>query len=321
PSYYETFKRSFVLNIVRRFFLTVDIPSPTLHSSIFDQIKPTTTSLYSSGVDSISIAEPRKPWYSAAVSRFIPSRYSSSQQTFNFSHPKLPMGYSLRRSHTAPVLSSDAMGLCSCVFKRRNLPPPANDRSQNQTLATTISSPPPCATCHPDLHLPQPRTISVKQRHSIYMSNDRMFSEYSSSDDDDESSARILQIENLVSLEDGHWTKVVEKCRRNRNQEGEEEQEEGGEQVGRRRVSRLYVYPLAYLLIWLPSIAYYIVSTHVYFTAFQADRLNSALRPRSLDMSHLPAHWTPGQNMNRVWPYYELLTDGVWGSRQLAWLT
>ncbi|KAJ2405451.1 hypothetical protein GGF41_007077 [Coemansia sp. RSA 2531] len=71
----------------------------------------------------------------------------------------------------------------------------------------------------------------------------------------------------------------------------------------------------------MPSIFYYILSTYVYYTAFQTGRLDSiGVHTRSLDMSRLPAHWTHGQNMNRVWPYYQRLTAGIWGSEQLGWL-
>ncbi|KAJ2508161.1 hypothetical protein IWW47_000755 [Coemansia sp. RSA 2052] len=334
PSYYETFKRSFALNFVRRFFLTVDIPSPTISESIFDQIGTPTTHCDSNSVRSAECAKrvstssdggmlALKRWYSA-VSRLIATR--RSQQNF---HPAKCGDHFLRRSHTAPVLTSDGMGLCSCVFKRRG----DADHSRNQTLATTaISSPPPCAACHPDLYS-MSRSVSVKKRYmpdkcpaifgsshniEIYACNDqRLFSEYLDSSDD-ESSAQIVQIEaveKLVSLEDGHWTKVVERCRDDR-----QSPDTAPKQATRRVVSRLYVYPLAYLLVWLPSIAYYVVSTYVYYTGFQSGRLDSGLRGRSLDMSHLPAHWTPGQNMNRVWPYYQRLTKGVWGSEQLGCL-
>ncbi|KAJ2870560.1 hypothetical protein H4R27_006834, partial [Coemansia aciculifera] len=122
-SYYETFKRSFVLNIVRRFFLTVDIPSPTIPESIFNQCgkdqgsimthcdKHSMRSTTESSDLPPSIQQESdgllalKRWYSA-VSRLV-------------SRPSQVLGHPLRRSHTAPVLTSDAMGLCSCVFKRR----------------------------------------------------------------------------------------------------------------------------------------------------------------------------------------------------------
>ncbi|KAJ2744472.1 hypothetical protein GGI20_002946 [Coemansia sp. BCRC 34301] len=325
-SCYEPFKRSFVANFVRRFFLAVDIPSPTIPASIFDKIGPPSSANSSHRVDSYACSTDirnidnrvsdngLKRWYSA-LSRLITAaaaRRNNSQQSFH--------GYpQLRRSHTAPVLTSDAMGLCSCVFKRRS-----HDHSQNQTPDTTtaiLSPPAPCATCNSHLQLPVSRSVSVKRRFTldeyplesaninIFASNNLVYSDYYCSDDsDDESSARIVQVEKLVSLEDGHWAQVVDKCRHDR-----------GQRVP--RVSRLYVYPLAYLLVWLPSIAYYVVSTHVYYTAFRSARLDSVVgSKRSLDMSRLPAHWTGSQNMHRVWPYYQRLTEGVWGSDQLGWL-
>ncbi|KAJ2748732.1 hypothetical protein GGI19_005989 [Coemansia pectinata] len=330
-SYYETFKRSFVLNIVRRFFLTVDIPSPTIPESIFNQCgkdqgsilthcdKHSMRSTTESSDLPPSIQQESdgllalKRWYSA-VSRLVSRR---SQV----------LGHPLRRSHTAPVLTSDAMGLCSCVFKRRggHSPEPMDQSiSRNQTL--TVSPPAPCV-CHQSPHIP--RSISVKRRYAeplhistlgIY-THGGPFSVYS-----DESSAQIVEIEaveKLVSLEDGHWTKVVEKCRGERKQAFADEVLVGpGSMVlSRRSISRLYVYPLAYLLIWMPSIFYYVLSTYVYYTGFQSGRLDTiSVHTRSLDMSRLPAHWTPGQNMNRMWPYYQRLTAGIWGSEQLGWL-
>ncbi|KAJ2330366.1 hypothetical protein GGH92_009556, partial [Coemansia sp. RSA 2673] len=143
-SYYESFKRSFVLNIVRRFFLTVDIPSPTIPESIFnhcgqDQTSilthcdsiPSTTELPLSVYSRESSPSALKRWCSA-VSRLV------SRRSQVFGHP-------LRRSHTAPVLTIDGMGLCSCVFKRRGQSPEPMGYSRNQTLS-------PCA-CQPPLQL------------------------------------------------------------------------------------------------------------------------------------------------------------------------
>ncbi|KAJ2733131.1 hypothetical protein IW152_003288 [Coemansia sp. BCRC 34962] len=185
------------------------------------------------------------------------------------------------------------------------------------------------------LDLQIPRSISVKRRHTgspsgsikcrdlptldIYSSQEGPFSEYS------DESARIMEIETverLVSLEDGHWTKAVEKCRDSRNKHTAFASDNPAAIIpqttpSNRCISRMYVYPLAYLLVWLPSVAYSVLSTYVYFTGFQS---NGGIHVRSLDMSRLPAHWTPGQNMNRMWPYYQRLTEGIWGSEQLGWL-
>ncbi|KAJ1817689.1 hypothetical protein IWW57_002947 [Coemansia sp. S610] len=316
-SYYETFKRSFVLNIVRRLFLTVDIPSPTLPESIFNHCGSDQRSITHCDRQSARSVETSCHWTSSSVERpdslFALKRWCSALSRL-VARPssQLVMGHSLRRSHTAPVLTSDGMGLCSCVFKRPS--PQPGIQSRNQTLT---ASPPPC-TCYSQPQIP--RSISVKRRHDSPPSPFRCrdlstldiysqgpFSEYSES-------ARIVEIETvekLVSLEDGHWTKVVEKCRDDRSKHASDPDIRRAP-----RISRMYVYPLAYLLVWLPSVVYNVLSTFVYFTGFQSRGFHT----RGIDMGRLPAHWTPGDNMNRMWPYYQRLTAGVWGSEQLGWL-
>ncbi|KAJ2007640.1 hypothetical protein H4R26_000660 [Coemansia thaxteri] len=384
-NYYETFKRSFVLNIVRRFFLTVDIPSPTIPESIFDQIgreedvRPeeilsvthcdmpsslhSTTESPADGCStaphylassSLNVAGDQEPdgrqtlkrWYSA-VSRLV----STKRSQHALRAP--PLHHPLRRSHTAPVLNLDGMGLCNCVFRRPHQTPATAQYAPHQapSLATHGHST-PCTQCNNELQArpAASRTFSVKRRHAdvsidsfdyqtdkirqifgstldhnanrrvqIYTAHEESSSIYS-----DESSAQIVQVEaveKLVSLEDGHWAKVVEQCRGERAAVASDPSvdREPGDSLGKRRfISRLYVYPLAYLLIWTPSIFYYFLSTYVYYTGFQSSK--SLVHRRSLDMSHLPAHWTSGQNMNRAWPIYQRLTTDVWGSNQLGWL-
>ncbi|KAJ2490390.1 hypothetical protein IWW37_003207 [Coemansia sp. RSA 2050] len=340
-SYYEGFKRSFVLNIVRRLFLTVDIPSPTISESIFNHCGSDQRSTYCDRQSTRSV-ETSCHWTSSSGdypdSLFALKRWCSAISRLVSRPPSshLAMGHSLRRSHTAPVLTSDGMGLCSCVFKRQASPSPEpasqGAQSRNQTLT---ASPPPPSSCSCYSQLQIPRSISVKRRHTgspsgsikcrdlptldIYSSQEGPFSEYS------DESARIMEIETverLVSLEDGHWTKAVEKCRDSRNKHTAFASDNPAAIIpqttpSNRCISRMYVYPLAYLLVWLPSVAYSVLSTYVYFTGFQS---NGGIHVRSLDMSRLPAHWTPGQNMNRMWPYYQRLTEGIWGSEQLGWL-
>ncbi|KAJ2396341.1 hypothetical protein GGI23_003952, partial [Coemansia sp. RSA 2559] len=116
----------------------------------------------------------------------------------------------------------------------------------------------------------------------------------------------------LSSMEDeGSWMAAVEKCRSTRSQP------EAG------KLSRLYVYPLAYIAVWLPALVYCVMSTYVYHRAFEANGgfFSSPLHAkRAVHLADLPAHWTQPHNMHRAWPYYAAATHGVSGSSRLSWL-
>ncbi|KAJ2356628.1 hypothetical protein GGF43_001945, partial [Coemansia sp. RSA 2618] len=145
-------------------------------------------------------------------------------------------------------------------------------------------------------HAVQPRRVSIYTcaNHHINESPRVSFSD----EDDDDESARIINIERLPSppppaQANGGWSAAVTQCRTMRE----------AAIVGHKpvpRVSRLYVYPLAYALMWLPSIIYFVMSTRVYFSAFHGV---SQLSKRSVDMGGLPAHWTHEDNANRAWPF------------------
>ncbi|KAJ2848066.1 hypothetical protein J3B02_004029 [Coemansia erecta] len=126
------------------------------------------------------------------------------------------------------------------------------------------------------------------------------------------SSPQKAHVEKLASLEEGHWTSAVERCRMER-----QSQLDLAEKSPKPRISRLYVYPLAYIVIWLPSIVYYIMSTYVYYSAFESPGHHWK---KSLDFSGLPGHWTEGQNMNHAWPYLTRITEGVPGSKNIGWM-
>ncbi|KAJ1665777.1 hypothetical protein EV178_002912 [Coemansia sp. RSA 1646] len=116
----------------------------------------------------------------------------------------------------------------------------------------------------------------------------------------------------LSSLEEGSWMATVEKCRSNRSYASNN----GG------KISRLYVYPLAYVALWLPSLVYCVMSTYVYHRAFESDDgfLNTHVKRGGVDLTDLPAHWTHPENMHRAWPYYLVATHGIAGSSRLSWL-
>ncbi|KAJ2764806.1 hypothetical protein IWQ56_004346, partial [Coemansia nantahalensis] len=146
-SYYEQFKLSFVHNIVRWFTITTDIPSPTLLPSIFDSIGRegcrgataassstmycefcrSSTDITASGqADNASRSDSQRSslgggehsgglrrWYSALARLVV----RPNPRAADVAARPLP-SRGLRRSHTAPALPRQAMGLCSCVFRR-----------------------------------------------------------------------------------------------------------------------------------------------------------------------------------------------------------
>ncbi|KAJ2725633.1 hypothetical protein GGI07_001133 [Coemansia sp. Benny D115] len=108
----------------------------------------------------------------------------------------------------------------------------------------------------------------------------------------------------------GRWAMAVEKCRQDRHLQPTA------------RVSRLYVYPLAYVAIWLPSIAYWMMSTYVYYRSFQQHAGKDAVSKRMVHFSGLPAEWTESANMNRAWPYFVHAApkDSTYGRDALVWM-
>ncbi|KAJ1822686.1 hypothetical protein LPJ75_000296 [Coemansia sp. RSA 2598] len=414
-SYYEQFKRSFVNNIVRRFIITTDIPSPTIAQSIFDRIAKNPHECANSTlcdychssetpgqVDSKLASVERlnapvggetrtlKRWYSALTGLLSkPAKAPSSAQN----NAQLAV-YSLRRSHTAPVFTSDKATMCNQMFKRPARSPAATDSiasyennndldddctkygvtSQEHTLIMTeycdplsrfrnfgvkkrqepsndssvlpdsayvsekihrlfgasVEIPPhaihrvsvhtsgpaypmPARTAPPTSLSPQPSSAGNKAADSSGDANaagsceSPSLSVYSQS-----SGPQKNHVEKLASLEEGHWTSAVERCRMER-----QSQLDLAEKSPRLRISRLYVYPLAYIAIWLPSIVYYIMSTYVYYSAFESSGHHWK---KSLDFGGLPGHWTEGQNMNRAWPYLTRIMDNVPGSKNIGWM-
>ncbi|KAJ2402255.1 hypothetical protein GGI23_000838, partial [Coemansia sp. RSA 2559] len=169
--YYESFKRSLLSLIARRFVITTDIPSPTLSHGIFDNIcksskhgergtgeeedeeedaflRSASATQYdrslcnidtgssrqfngrveqgsakreSDGASANTMAARRglRRWCSA-VSRMLRTPKSSSRPAPEEEGRAVP-GYTLRRSHTAPILSAKQMNLGS-EFARPKMP-------------------------------------------------------------------------------------------------------------------------------------------------------------------------------------------------------
>ncbi|KAJ2557463.1 hypothetical protein EV175_001331 [Coemansia sp. RSA 1933] len=267
-------------------------------------------------------------------------------------------GYTLRRSHTAPTLSARQMHLCQEEFARPRSPAAAQASQTTEpldytgvrstthtTLITTrtsgrqpfdsivddyeysvepdvssdsvsIADPIPvfmrktpdfhvaCAPQHLGIYTFKETAASTphSEEHSVRNLPNRPVSVYS------DPNAQIV----LSSLEDGSWMAAVDKCRANRSRAAPTDT----------RLSRLYVYPLAYMAIWLPSLVYCVVSTYVYYHAFEsADGfLHTHAKRSAVDLAGLPAHWTQPHNMHRAWPYYLVATGGVAGSARLSWL-
>ncbi|KAJ2804323.1 hypothetical protein H4R20_002552 [Coemansia guatemalensis] len=416
-NYYEQFKRSFVHNIVRWFTITTVIPSPTLSESIFDNIckynepehimsSSTTHCDFCSSAGSITASAQNnssmgniccrdsshfdchslgarqtglRRWYSS-IARLIAK---PSLPAIGVAAARLPQNHRLRRSHTAPVLSRQDMGLCNCVFKRPQpaVTPDENGAdnivelssetalspSQQKTLAATYKQPRiPGPIHHAAIHQVQ-RSCSVKERadtnsstrpdsiasaelpdkiqeifgHALYDYRGQTVPQphrvsiyacanYSSngsgtSSEYSDESARIVNIkgvEKFSSLEEGNWAAIVGSCRSDREAAFQNRQLLESEYSHMRayRISRLFVYPLAYVIVWIPSLVYYIISTYVYYTAFESPNTVGSHHRRSVDMSSLPAHWTLGKNANHAWPYYRHASSDVWGSSQLYWL-
>ncbi|KAJ2361650.1 hypothetical protein H4S02_007368 [Coemansia sp. RSA 2611] len=357
PSYYyEQFKRS-LGHIARWFAITTDIPSPTLAPSIFDRIGRDEADVLSSTtqcefcssrvltpaesgssesyrtsdlqVDMVDYVQPMRGlrrWCSA-ISRL--AKQPSLQLV------RLAQGARLRRSHTAPNVRCQDMGLCNCVFKKPRTPHVDTPQltADQMTFAASMRKTDAVSSkiyeifAHP-LHtavLPQPVSIytcanthinepMLASTHTFAQRTDDSLDTYSNRSVPAELIGRPVElVEKPVELaekpviateSDGSWAAAVARCREERAEP-------------RPRVSRLYVYPLAYVAAWLPSVVYCLVSTHVYYAAFHAMPLHAR---RSVDMSGLPAHWTADDNANRAWPYLQHAARNIPATGHLYWL-
>ncbi|KAJ2769873.1 hypothetical protein IWQ57_002917 [Coemansia nantahalensis] len=393
-SYYEQFKLSFVHNIVRWFTITTDIPSPTLLPSIFDSIGRegcrgataassstmycefcrSSTDITASGqADNASRSDSQRSslgggehsgglrrWYSALARLVVRPNPRAADAA---ARPLPSRG--LRRSHTAPALPRQAMGLCSCVFRRPVPSRRAGDALGAKSGASALL-PAHAAFCDSDsdsgwgayrtpsigeytgsgssVRLPavpdkiralfgdsfrfqpgsQPQYVSIYAcanytggLGTMYPSNVAVRSPQRtasscSSVAEGVSAANGDAEAKMASLEGGQWEAAVASCISTRMASQQQLASCDG------RASRLFVYPLAYVVVWLPSLVYAIVSTYVYHTGFSGPGRGHARR--SVDMSGLPAHWTAGMNANHAWPYYRHATEDVSGSAQLYWL-
>ncbi|KAJ2503333.1 hypothetical protein GGH96_000354 [Coemansia sp. RSA 1972] len=327
-SYYTSFKRS--LNTLARWFhITTDIPSPTI-SNIFDSMdydralsttqcefcsirnshEITISDSYCTDdlhVDMVSYfgMRPRglRRWCSTLVQ--MVRKPSTLVQV-----PQLPLGTRLRRSHTAPVVLRQNMNLCNCVFKRPRDSCAQMCRSADHVCRdVSVCEPQTLTFVHPhDKHPMHNSALSGKvhemfghtlqphmaepRRVSIYTCANRHINESLSSYDNSAHMDKPLECNN--------WTHAVAHCR-------------SAISNTQPRVSRLYVYPLAHALIYLPYIIYSIASTHVYFSTFSSLSLT-----KRHDMGGLPAQWTHSDNANRAWPYLQHARGS--NSNTLYWL-
>ncbi|KAJ1798162.1 hypothetical protein LPJ59_002680 [Coemansia sp. RSA 2399] len=415
--YYESFKRSLLSLITRRFVITTDIPSPTLSHGIFDnicksskygekgkeeeddddedvflrsasatqydrscciidtgssssrQFNGTIAKREADGVsiDTMTVKHGLRRWCSA-VSRMLRTPKSSRLAAEEDEEGPIVPGYTLRRSHTAPILSAKQMNLGS-EFARPRMPARAHACRPTSVLDPTMTlissgsgtaaaaaaavTPPVRYACDsvfdyeygidvdgsvsdgvsamdPVPVFPKRMDLGIHtayppQRLSIYTFREdaaghressvmpRLPSKRSSSS----SSSRIRirsSVRGAMELssmeEEGSWMAAVEKCRSTRLHSANG------------KLSRLYVYPLAYVAVWLPALVYCVMSTYVYHRAFEANGgfFSSFHAKRAVHLADLPAHWTQPHNMHRAWPYYAAATHGVAGSARLSWL-
>ncbi|KAJ2146468.1 hypothetical protein J3F82_004907 [Coemansia sp. RSA 637] len=313
-SYYTSFKRS-LNTLVRWFHITTDIPSPTI-SNIFgsmdyDRALSTTQCELCSSRNSHSITisdsyctddlhvdmvsyfdgRPRglRRWCSV-LSQLV------TRKPPPIDVPQLPVGMRLRRSHTAPVVLRQNMNLCNCVFKRPRDCTQSYNSNGCSDHGVSVCEPQTLTFVHPhDKPYVHDRALSGKvhemfghtlqphmaepQRVSIYMCANRHINESISSYDTSAHMDKQMPCNN--------WTHAVARCR-------------SAISNTQPRVSRLYIYPLAHALVYLPYIIYSIASTHVYYSTFSSLGLN-----KRHDMSGLPAQWTHSDNANRAWPYLQ----------------
>ncbi|KAJ2786343.1 hypothetical protein GGI15_001589 [Coemansia interrupta] len=342
---YVQLTRSFVSSLVRR-FITTDIPSPTIAQSIFDRIASNPHEC-KGALGACAYCCHEEPgwreeenlggkgglrrWYSALAGMLgvraagWPLARDGRRQSAT---------YALRRSHTAPVLSSDAMGLGSRLFSRpaavaHTASVASSDAAHDNTLIMTEYIDPAlrrqpadakprgsAQTAYADEHLAakihgifgRPPAIPA---HAIHRVSIRQHGPALS----DASSACSPHDHSVALEEGGCWADAVAKCRGSRHSHPA---------AGSPRVSRLFVYPLAHMLLWLPMLVYCLASTVVYYQAFEKPRgeeEGGRLWKREADFARLPAGWTDdGHNMGRAWPYFLHFAQGVPASKQLGWM-
>ncbi|KAJ2451301.1 hypothetical protein EV183_003710, partial [Coemansia sp. RSA 2336] len=349
-SYYGQFKRS-LASLARWFAITIDIPSPTISSSIFDtidsnyvgpelasshDIMSSTTRCELCASQSIFPAScsPLDSYRTSNLHVDQVTRYSqrsscSSMQGFDTlpgrpgglrrwcsaisrlaSKPSLPAipwlsPRKLRRSHTTPAMPRKQMDLCNCVFKRPHvieMTPYEHPATPNCTADVLGGN----TKIHEMFGFPvqtmpapvlQPRHVSIYTCANTHINEEpSTFSSASSPPD------------NQPSKYGSSWSAAVAQCRSSRE----------AKICGTKpyRISRLYVYPLAYVLTWLPSIIYYIVSSQAFYASFHSMSLT-----KRADMNQLPAQWTIQESANRAWPYFLHASQGVAAARPLYWLT
>ncbi|KAJ2850067.1 hypothetical protein IWW36_002172 [Coemansia brasiliensis] len=224
----------------------------------------------------------------------------------------------LRRSHTTPAMPRGQMDLCNCVFKR---PQHVIEMTpyDHPTLAPSLSK------CTDEMQLGdntkiheifgfpiqsapapvlQPRHVSIYTCANTHINEDPISQTYSSS-----GSSSLTDNRESKLYGESSWSAAVAQCRSARA---------AAKICSTKpyRISRLYVYPLAYILVWLPSIIYYIVSSHAFYASFHS----MSLTKRTIDMNQLPAHWTVEANANRAWPYFLHASEGVAAAKGLYWL-
>ncbi|KAJ1965602.1 hypothetical protein GGI12_000653 [Dipsacomyces acuminosporus] len=301
-SYYERFKRSIANSIVRRFIIATDIPSPTIPSAIFDDIC------------GASAADGNSPSLTHCDVRS--STESVADEVDTTQNSAYPMSSDI---NVAMSWGQDAGGrsnLKRCVKVRENSlnDEPSEDGNTASKENHRDSSPGIGQGSVSDCSLScEGRCGDDRSQHGR--------SNLSVRSDDSVQLVDAQEIEGFESLEEGHWLTTVAQCRNIRG--GNEEKGAKGSQEDKLYVTRMYVYPLAYVLVWLPSIFYYVLSTYIYYTAFEAKpshHRGHSVHKRSRDMARLPAHWTSEQSMNRAWTPYQHATAGVWGSHHISWL-
>ncbi|KAJ1721018.1 hypothetical protein LPJ53_004409 [Coemansia erecta] len=348
---YVQLTRSFVSNLVRR-FITTDIPSPTIAQSIFDRIASSPhecrgaagACVYCPGEAVYCKEEQEEAAGSAGAQGGLRRWYSALTGMLGARAAGWPLArgsrrqsttFALRRSHTAPVLSSDAMGLGSRVFSRPAATQAAtastasDDVAHDNTLIMTEYVDPLARHNHHYRGLADAKARDDEQLaakihrifgqppaippHAIHRVSIRQDGPPTAASSKPGSSARSS---GSVALEEGgRWADAVAKCRGHRHSHVASEHPP--------RMSRLYVYPLAHMLLWLPPLIYCFVSTLVYYQAFEKPRdgAGGRLWKRDADFSELPAGWTDdGHNMGRAWPYFLHFAQNVPASGQLGWL-
>ncbi|KAJ1943198.1 hypothetical protein GGF37_002755 [Kickxella alabastrina] len=283
-------------------------------------------------------------WYSALSHLLLHNHNHHQHEQQGPGRPSVPRPYALRRSHTAPVQTADEMGFSarspqvdspiypgSTVMESPGVFPSADYNSKNhQQNSLTL--------CPTDPRDQVPRILQPKTHH-LARAGAPNHHHYLSDKIQEMFGSATLEVPtpaiHRVSIHrhqpsavqaaegEGYWAETVEKYRSDRSPTSTSSSAPNPALFP--SVSRLYVYPLAYIILWLPSIVYYIMSTYIYYQAFQAPELDNhtgglVLGKREMvSFGELPGKWSEG-NMSRAWPYLAHATKGVRGSQALGWL-